>query len=126
MLPLPIREQPRKSPSWIVLNMGNQWLPNDSVIILSQTEELNVVWTKRVCSGIELIETVQKLNMHDWKCVKSVRIQSFYGPYFPAFGLNTDTYSVSLHFQSKCGKIRTRKTPNTDTFHALRNTWKKT
>ena len=23
-------------------------------------------------------------------CVKSVRIRSFYGPYFPAFGLNTD------------------------------------
>ena len=28
-------------------------------------------------------------------------------------------YSVSLHIQSKCGKTRTRKTPNTDTFHAV-------
>ena len=27
--------------------------------------------------------------------------------------------SVSLHIQSEYGKIRTRKTPNTDTFHAL-------
>ena len=26
-------------------------------------------------------------------------------PYFPAFGLNTERYSVSLHIQSKCVKI---------------------
>ena len=25
-----------------------------------------------------------------WHCVKSVHIPRFYGPYFPAFGLNTD------------------------------------
>ena len=29
-------------------------------------------------------------------CLKSVRIRSFSGPYFPAFGLNTERYSVSL------------------------------
>ena len=28
-------------------------------------------------------------------CVKSVRIRSFSGPHFPAFGLNTERYSVS-------------------------------
>ena len=33
------------------------------------------------------------INIH---CVKSVRIRSFSGPYFPAFGLNTERYSVSL------------------------------
>ena len=38
-------------------------------------------------------------------------------PYFPTLGLNTERDGVSLCFQSKCGKIRTRKTPNTDTFH---------
>ena len=38
-------------------------------------------------------------------CMKSVRIRSFSGPYFPAFGLNTDRYSVSLRIQNvgKCG-----------------------
>ena len=40
-------------------------------------------------------------------CLKSDGIQSFSGPYFPAFGLNTG------------GKIRTRKTPITATFHAV-------
>ena len=50
--------------------------------------------------------------------VKGVRFRSFSGSYFPAFGLNTETCGVSLHIQSKCGIIRTRKTPNTDTFHA--------
>ena len=47
------------------------------------------------------------------KCVKSVRIRSFSALYFPPFGLNTVRYSVSLSIQSKCGKIRTRKTPKT-------------
>ena len=41
--------------------------------------------------------------------VKSCRIWSFSGPYFPTFGQN---------IQSKCGKIRTRKTLNTDTVNA--------
>ena len=50
-----------------------------------------------------------------FRCVKSVPS----GPYFPAFGLNTERYSVSLYIQSECGKIRTRKTPNRDTLHAV-------
>ena len=36
----------------------------------------------------------------------------FSGPYFPAFGLNTERYRVE--------KIRTRKTPNMDTFQAVK------
>ena len=53
-------------------------------------------------------------------CVKSIHLYSnFSGPYFPAFGLNSERYSVSLGTQSECLKIQTRKTPNTDTFHAL-------
>ena len=32
-----------------------------------------------------------------------------------------ERYGLSLHFQSECGKIRTRKAPNTDTFHAVLN-----
>ena len=41
------------------------------------------------------------------------------GPYFSTFGLNTERYAASLPIQSECGKIRTRKTPNTDTFYAV-------
>ena len=52
-------------------------------------------------------------------CVKSVRIQSFSGPRCSAFGFNTARYGVLLRIQSKCGKIRTRITPNTDTYHAM-------
>ena len=44
--------------------------------------------------------------------MKSVRIRSFSGPYFLAFKLNTESYY---------GNIRTRKTPNMDTFHAAIN-----
>ena len=57
--------------------------------------------------------------VHVHHCVKSVRIRSFSSQYFPAFGLNTERYSVSLRIQSECGKILTKKTPNTDTLHAM-------
>ena len=43
----------------------------------------------------------------------------FSGPYFPTLGLITEIYSVNFHIQSKFGKIRTRKTPNMDTFQAV-------
>ena len=54
-----------------------------------------------------------------FRYLKSVRFRSFSGPYFPVFGLNTERYGVSLRIQSECGKMRTRVTPNTDTFHAV-------
>ena len=49
-------------------------------------------------------------------CVKNVRIRSFFGTYFPALELNTESYGVYLCIQFKCGKIWTRKSPKTDTF----------
>ena len=52
-------------------------------------------------------------------CVKIVYIWSFSGPHFSAFELNTERYSKSLRIQSKCGEIRTRKTPYKDTFYAV-------
>ena len=52
-------------------------------------------------------------------CVKSVPVRSYSSPHFPSFGLNTERYYVSLHIQSKCGKMRTRITPKTETFYAV-------
>ena len=52
-------------------------------------------------------------------CVKSAQIRSFSGSNFPAFGLNTETYSVSLRIQYECVKIRTRK--NSVFGHILRS-----
>ena len=57
--------------------------------------------------------------LHSDHCVKSVRIWSYSGPHFPAFGLNTERYSVSLRIQFECGKKLTRITPNTDTLYAV-------
>ena len=53
-------------------------------------------------------------------CQKSVRISSFFGPCFSAIGLDTQRYGVFLRIHSECEKILTRKTPDTDTFHAVR------
>ena len=41
------------------------------------------------------------------------------GLHFPAFGLNTEIYSVSLRIHSECGKMQPRVTPITDTFHGM-------
>ena len=49
--------------------------------------------------------------------MKSGHILSYSGPCFPAFGLSTERYSVSVRIQSECGRIRTRITPNTGTFY---------
>ena len=51
--------------------------------------------------------------------VKSVQIRSFSGPYFPVLELNTEIYSINHIIQSEYGKIRTRKTPCLNTFHAV-------
>ena len=51
--------------------------------------------------------------------MEGIGIRSFSSPYFPAFGLNTETQFASLRIQSNCGKIRIRKTSNRDTFHAV-------
>ena len=58
----------------------------------------------------------QKKNKTQTSLRKSVRIPSYSGPYFPAFGLD---YGVSLRIQSEYGKIQTRITLNTDNFYAV-------
>ena len=70
----------------------------------------------------ELIVSFGKFNIFSGKCfphiqcVKNIRIRSFSGPHFSAFRLNMERYVVSLRIQSEGGKIRTRKTPNTNFF----------
>ena len=54
-------------------------------------------------------------------CVKSVRIRCYFGSHFSAIGLNTERYWWSLPIQSECGKMRTRITPNKDTFYVVYN-----
>ena len=73
---------------------------------------------------IRIVEATEEMvNFCLNHCVKCVCIRSFSGPYFPAFGLNTARYGVSLRIQYKYGKVRTRKTTNTDTFHAVNIAW---
>ena len=68
-----------------------------------------------VCLFVFFVKTLLKfVNVS-----KSVRIRSYSGPYFSAFGLNTEGYSVSLRIQSKCVKIRTWIIPNMDAFRAV-------
>ena len=79
--------------SWVMLAISVMWIMSLKLVI-SEMQIISVIWL-------------------------SVRIRSFSGSYFLEFGLNTERYSVSLYIQSKCSKIRTRKSPNTVTFYAV-------
>ena len=43
----------------------------------------------------------------------------FFWSVFSRIPTELERYGVSLHIQSDCGKIWTRKTPNIDTFQAV-------
>ena len=43
------------------------------------------------------------------QCIKSPGIRSFSGPYFPAFGLNMEIYSVNLRISPNAGKYGPEK-----------------
>ena len=99
-----------------LLDSALPWMTLLDFISFNQVKFFSRNVTHRSCCWIQLMKWIQLKHCH---YVKSVRIRSFTGPYFPAFKLNTERYSVSVRIQSKCGRIRTRKTPNTNTLHAV-------
>ena len=74
---------------------------------------------KRNISQTFEISSCKKSFRSVYYCVKSVRIRSYSGLCIPAFGLNTERYGVRSVFNLNVGKIRTRLTPNMDTFYAV-------
>ena len=55
-------------------------------------------------------------------CPWSLKKKVFSGPYFPAFGLNTERYYYYLSvFSPNARKYGPGKTPYLDTFYAMRN-----
>ena len=59
-----------------------------------------------VNSKMLLYHLLQEWNsIKAFHCVRSVRIRSFSGPYFPTFGLKTERYSVFSRIQTENGEI---------------------
>ena len=75
-------------------------------------ENIEINWSKRT-EKVKYFrnwnQTSKSCDIHYMHCVEILCIRIFPGPYFPAFGLNFP----------ECGKIRTRKNPNRDTFQAV-------
>ena len=93
---------------------------NSGGVFLSISIHLIIIHKKLACIPWRAINKAWIHARVIWKhCVKSVRIRSYSAPYFLVFGLNTQWYFISLRNQSECGKIRTRITPNVDTFYAV-------
>ena len=84
-----------------------------SDLIYTKVSWANYVWR---LAWFFLVISFWQLELH---CLKNIIIRHFSGPYFPAFGINMEWYFMLLRIQSESGKIQTRKTLNTDTFHAM-------
>ena len=51
------------------------------------------------------LRSISELIIFLWTALrKNVQFRSFSGPHFPAFGLNTEIYSVNFRIQSEYGK----------------------
>ena len=84
---------------------NNYYQHNSYLFVNGKADNKNVNFSSQFCLGSH--------------CVKSVHIRSYSGPYFPAFGLNTERYGVSFRIQSECRKIWARITPNMETFQTV-------
>ena len=98
----PIHVQPRKGPSWIGLRHKSSYL--------------------KIFHEIGIPKCFQELpSCRFWTLWKndSVLSREFWAG-FPKYFSNTywEAYPVPLRILSKCGKTRTRITPNKDTFYA--------
>ena len=70
--------------------------------VISSSSDFSSSWSRGFLSSLlEFSLTCTVWNMSKYEV--------FSGPYFPAFGLNTERYFVALCIQSECRKIRTRK-----------------
>ena len=65
----------------------------------------NAVFSNNVYRPQKIYFTVR----HPYPSVKNVSIRSFSGPYFLAFGLNTEGQGAFLRIQSDCGKYGPEK-----------------
>ena len=95
-------QENRKTGSWII---------NYNTLVRKIIHNCGKCQSVRVRFGKEIMADLPKDRFSESPshCVKSVKIRSFFGPYFPSFGLNTERYGVSLGIHSECGKKRTRK-----------------
>ena len=102
---------------FIILNFINCWsdINFQGTKVSRETCKLFLISMKWIVTKY-FNSRIYRVYLH-W--VKSVRVRSYSGLHFPAFGLHMQGYSVSLRIQLECGKIWTRITPNMDTFHAV-------
>ena len=81
----------------------NGFISQGCMIFFSKKE---IYWTSFNLKDVKFISFILQAAPFKLHYVENVHIRSFSGPYFLAFALNT----------KRCGVIRTRKIPNTDTF----------
>ena len=92
---------------WVQVYLGTE-----SVNFEKNYLETVVILSQRYIS----LKLFFNLFIRNFHCLKSVRILSISSPYFPAFGLNTERYSVSLRdslylsiFSPNAGKYEPEK-----------------
>ena len=107
----------------VLINLANSkiiWLSNERERSMSFQWQSTLKFPKTSLKSRKLLFLNKKmipseLSVLRKKCPYSELFWSAFVPHFPAFGLNTESYSI----QSECRKMRNRKTSNTDTFYAV-------
>ena len=76
--------------------------------IFSRQEKLSLSYILKSFLNFSKVEPQYFYKPYTYKkhSVKSVRIRSYFGPYFPAFELNTDRYSDRSIFRPYAGKYQ--------------------
>ena len=116
---------------WKCLTAFSRWLfsHNSSIIDIweypkfayfsSHTFLLHIFLTCGALLSSKQIFKSLKINNFHTLFKKCPNTEFFSGRYFPAFGLNTEIYSVNISVQSECRKYEPEKDPYLDTFHKV-------
>ena len=90
----------------------------------------NIAWERTYLSYMKkksianktFIASIIKGNINPSHCVKRARIRSYSGPHFSRIFLHSDWIQISpypVRMRENKGKMRTRITPNADSFYAV-------
>ena len=90
-------------------NTFSTWLSSSFAPIFTSMNNLKLVALSEGSTHVAVTLKSSMVVSDQITALKVSKYGVFSGPYFPAFGLNTERYSVSLRIQSEYGKMRTRK-----------------
>ena len=95
------------------LRVRNVSFSENVTYVLNEWLQISILWNAKGHGVIIVFKISGHLSLSCYSLLKNCPYSELFWSDFPAFGLNTERYGVSLRIQSEWGKMWTRKTPNT-------------